>query len=218
LFGDDWIEERGRGIVDAAEMLEWLRDGYWWGGPGETFVVPLGRPATVEDLRITKLKAEIVGGRLVVIGPAGDLPGSAAGSIAVSLHLHARKFGGGRAFGSRVAYLVDLPGRQAICPDAAWHAGQPGDSFPRGAPAFAVEVRDEPDDGPEFEARFAVKRADYFAAGTQVVWDVDVMREHVVRVYRASDPEHPAVYHRGEVAEAEPAVPGWTMPVDEMYE
>lgn len=204
--------------MDAAEVLERLRDGIWWGGPGETFAVPLGRPATVDDLRLTKLKAEIVGGRLVVIGPAGDLPGRAAGNIVFSLHLHARQHGGGRAFGARVVYLVDLPGRQAICPDASWHAGEPGDSFPRAAPAFAVEVRDAPDFGSEFETRFAARCADYFAAGTKVVWDVDVIREHVVRVYRADDPELPAVYHRGEIAEAEPAVPGWTMPVDEMYE
>ena len=33
-----------------------------------------------------------------------------------------------------------------------------------------------------------------------------------VRVYRSSDPLHPQVYHRGEMAEAEPAVPGWSMP------
>jgi len=59
------------------------------------------------------------------------------------------------------------------------------------------------------ERRLASKRADYFAAGTRVVWDVDVLREEVVRVYRASDPATPTVYHKGDRAEAEPAVPGW---------
>jgi Uma2 family endonuclease len=53
--------------------------------------------------------------------------------------------------------------------------------------------------------------------GTMVVWDVDVLREGLVRVYRADDPEHPTVYRRGELAEAEPAVPGWTMAVDELF-
>ena len=33
----------------------------------------------------------------------------------------------------------------------------------------------------------AAKRADYFRAGALVVWDVDVLRERLVRVYRASD-------------------------------
>jgi Uma2 family endonuclease len=63
----------------------------------------------------------------------------------------------------------------------------------------------------------AGKRAEYFEAGTQVVWDVDVLKDQVVRVYRADDPENPAVYHRGEIAEADPTAPGWTMPVDELF-
>ncbi len=56
-----------------------------------------------------------------------------------------------------------------------------------------------------------------FAAGTLVVWDVDLLSEEVVRVYRASSPIKPAVYRRGEVAEAEPGPPGWTLAVDELF-
>ncbi len=63
----------------------------------------------------------------------------------------------------------------------------------------------------------AKKRADYFAAGTQVVWDVDLLSEEVVRVYCASDPDNAYVYRRGETAQAEPAVPGWTMAVDDLF-
>ena len=63
----------------------------------------------------------------------------------------------------------------------------------------------------------AAKRADYFAAGTLVVWDVDVLENHVVRVYRAADPEHPMAYRRGEHAEAEPALPDWSMPVEDLF-
>src|SRR5437868_1984057 len=37
-----------------------------------------------------------------------------------------------------------------------------------------------------------------------------------LRVYRASDPDNPTLYRRGEIAEAEPAVPGWRMPVDDL--
>ena len=64
----------------------------------------------------------------------------------------------------------------------------------------------------------ADKRADYFAAGTLVVWDVDLMAEDVIRKYNASAPDHLIVYRRGEIADAEPAVPGWTMLVDELFE
>jgi Uma2 family endonuclease len=63
----------------------------------------------------------------------------------------------------------------------------------------------------------ARKRRDYFAAGTLVVWDVDLLGDDVVRVYRASDRDNPTIYRRGEIAEAEPAVPGWRMLVDEIF-
>ena len=64
----------------------------------------------------------------------------------------------------------------------------------------------------------AHKRADYSAAGTQVVWDVDVLREELIRAYRATAPDTPTVYRRGEMAEAAPALPGWSFPVDEIFE
>jgi Uma2 family endonuclease len=93
--------------------------------------------------------------------------------------------------------------------------GGRGGKFLGGAPIFAVEVRSEGDDGPAAEREMAAKRRDYFAAGAQVVWDVDVLRSEVVRVYRATDPDNPKFYRRGELPEAEPAVPGWTMPVED---
>jgi Uma2 family endonuclease len=89
--------------------------------------------------------------------------------------------------------------------------------FHKGAPAFAVEFRSENDYGPAEERKMAAKRADCFAAGTQVVWDVDLMSEDVVRACRAEDPDHPTVYRRGDTAEAELAVPGWSMPVDDLF-
>jgi Uma2 family endonuclease len=62
----------------------------------------------------------------------------------------------------------------------------------------------------------AAKRDDYFAAGTQVVWDVDPEAETVAG-YRAADLAHPVVFRQGETADAEPAVPGWRMTVDDIF-
>jgi Uma2 family endonuclease len=90
-------------------------------------------------------------------------------------------------------------------------------SFIQGAPAFAAEVRSEGDYGPRAEEEMARKRADCFAAGTLVVWDVDLLGEDVVRVHRASSSE-PTICRRGQLAEAEPAVPGWRPSVDELFE
>jgi Uma2 family endonuclease len=89
--------------------------------------------------------------------------------------------------------------------------------FFEGAPVFAAEVRSEGDYGPAAEIEMAAKRADYFAAGTLVVWDVDLLGDDVVRVYRSTAPGTPTVYRRGDTAEAEPAVPGWRMPVDDLF-
>lgn len=62
------------------------------------------------------------------------------------------------------------------------------------------------------------KRADYFAAGTLIVWDVDLLSDDVIRSYSASDPTRPNVFRRGETANAERAVPGWSIAVDEMVD
>jgi len=203
----------------GVSVLEVIEDDNWLWEAGEIITVPLGRPATIDDLRRTKLKAEIVDGELQVIGPSGGTPGIAGGNILISLHTHERRHGGGEAFGARLAYILDLPHRQSICPDVSWYTGLPGGAdYPRGAPVFAVEVRDEIDFGDEAERRMTAKRADYFAAGTQVVWDVDVIHEKLIRAYRANDPDHAVVYRRGEVADAEPAVPGWRFAVGELFD
>ena len=90
--------------------------------------------------------------------------------------------------------------------------------FLEGAPVLAVEIRRENAYGPAAEKAMAEKRADYFAAGTLVVWDVDLLSADVIKVYRASDPESPTIYRHGDIAEAETAVPGWRMAVDDLFE
>src|SRR5919199_975393 len=58
----------------------------------------------------------------------------------------------------------------------------------------------------------------YFEAGTQIVWDVDLQSEAVVQKYTADNPHLRTVFRRGEVADAEPAVPGWRLAVDNLFE
>ena len=88
--------------------------------------------------------------------------------------------------------------------------------FVEGAPAFAAEVRSENDYGPAAESEIAAKIADYFAAGTSVVWDVDLLGDDVVRKYTADQPNNPTVFRRGDIADAEPAVPAWRLAVDKL--
>ncbi len=176
--------------------------------------------ATIDDLYQVEEhgKAELVHGEVVRRSPTGDSPSRASGTIYVNLRQYERSVGGGFAYPDNAGFLVTLPHRQSFSPDAAFYTGKrTGMKFLEGAPIFAVEVRSEGDYGPTAEREMAQKRTDYFAAGTQVVWDVDLLAVEVVRVYRANDPHTPTCYRRGEHAEAEPALPGWRLPVDELF-
>jgi Uma2 family endonuclease len=173
----------------------------------------------IDALSHEKGKAEIVDGRIVRMSPAGLRHGRASTAIASSLRSHERRHGGGYAVGDNVGFLVNLPSRQSFSPDAAWHTREAqGLDFAQGAPAFAVEIRSKADYGPAAEGEIAAKRAEYFAAGTLVVWDVDLVGEFAIRAYRAASPDTVTAYRRGDVAEAEPAVPGWRFSVDELFE
>jgi Uma2 family endonuclease len=173
----------------------------------------------IDALSQEKGKAEIVDGRIVRMSPAGGLPGKASLAIASSLRGHGRAHGGGHAFADNAGFLVDLPSRQSFSPDAAWYTGSVVEMrVLEGAPAFAVEIRSESDYGPLAENEIRTKRAEYFAAGTLVVWDVDLLGEITIRAYRAASPDTVTAYRRGDVAEAEPAVPGWRFPVAELFE
>jgi Uma2 family endonuclease len=174
--------------------------------------------ATLEDLYKVDGKAELINGEIVHMPPTGGIPNYAAREIFVSLRDYERRTKSGYAVTDNAAFTVNLPHRKSFSPDAAFYTGgEPTMKFFEGAPVFAAEVRSEGDYGPKAEEKMTKKRADYFAAGTRVVWDVDLLSETPVRVYRASDPDNPTPYRRGEVAEAEPALPGWTMPVDDLF-
>lgn len=174
--------------------------------------------ATIDDLYAVEGKAELVNGEIDLIVPTGGVPGHAGGKIYRRLAEYEERVGSGYAFPDNVGFTVTLPHRESFSPDAAWYTGDlRGGEFLQGAPALAVEVRSENDYGPAAERTIAQKCADYFASGTLVVWDVDVLRDQTIRVYRASSPDNPTVYRRGDSVDAEPAVPGWRLPVDDLF-
>jgi Uma2 family endonuclease len=183
------------------------------------------RKATIEDLYHVPEKAEIVNGEIVRYMATGRLPGYAADEVFVSLRQYAKQQRDGSiAVGDNKAFYVRLPNRTSFSPDAAYYVGpNSGMKFYEGAPVFAVEVRSENDYGLTAEVEMAAKRRDYFAAGTQAVWDVDLLAEDgapVVRKYtEASGADNPsAAFRRGEIADALPALPGWSMSVNDLFE
>jgi Uma2 family endonuclease len=176
--------------------------------------------ATLADLARVDGKAELIGGMVVPLMPTGFHPGRIGGRIFRSLDDHARQTGHGVALPDNVGFAVPelSSGRESFAPDASLFVGRlPDDEmdFIDGPPTLAVEVRSKGDYGDAAEEAMAAKRADYFEAGTSVVWDVDPIAA-CIRVYRTTAPDHPDVFVAGQVADAEPAVPGWRVAVDEI--
>ena len=181
--------------------------------------VPTKTEALIAELYQTEEKAEIINGEVVKFLSTGGDPGYAGDVIFISLFNFSKANKFGRAVGDNKAFLVDLPGRKSFSPDAAFYTGtNPGMKFYDGAPVFAVEVRSENDYGKAAERNMAEKRLDYFAAGTLVVWDVNLLSDETIKSYRADNPNRPHIFRRSEVANAEPAVPGWTIAIDSLFD
>ncbi len=177
--------------------------------------------ATVDDLLRVRGKAELIGGRIVEFPPGGFATIRAAGRISRAMEEWAERRGGGFAFAGMMGFMVPelSSGRESFCPDAAFFDG-PMPARPMrfldAPPTFAVEVRSEGDHGPAADREIADKRADYFEAGTLVVWDVDPVAKEI-RSYRSDAPDSPTISRPGDSADAEPAVPGWRVAVDRVF-
>ena len=179
------------------------------------------RRATLDDLLKVDGKAELIGGKVVHYMATGHRPNRVAGRIYRSLDDHAEATGRGVVYTDSVGFAVpELPsGRESFSPDASYYVGPLPVNLMRfieGPPTFAVEVRSENDYGNAAEEEMAAKRADYFQAGTLVVWDVDPIAE-TVRKYLPSSPDRPIQFNRGDQADGEPAVPGWRILVDRIF-
>ena len=174
----------------------------------------------VEALMRTEGKAEIVDGKVVEQMPTGKTPNRAAGRIYAALLRYEENTGNGIAFTDNAGFWCGLPSRKFFSPDAAFYTGTESDDemgFLPEPPIFAVEVRSEHDYGRRAEAAIAQKIRDYFEAGTQIVWDVDLRNEEVIAKFTAPDADNPQFFRRGEIADAGQAVPGWTLDVNAIF-
>ena len=178
--------------------------------------------ATLDDLMKVDGKAELISGRIVTFMPNGYLPGKIAQRITASLTKYTEAGAFGEAIADSVAYGFDKPlpsGRQSFCPDSSFFTGRVVPThmgFIRGFPIFAVEVRSASDYDPSADREYEEKRHDYFTAGTEIVWDVDPIAR-TIHAYRAGDPASPTVYRVGDIADAEPVLPGWRLNVTELF-
>ena len=166
--------------------------------------------ATLDDLHREPGKAELVGGRIVTFMSTGRLMSD-----------FVERLGHGETYGDNVGYAVpELPsGRESFSPDVSYFDGSEQDDemdFIQGAPTFAVEVRSKDGYGPTAESALADNRADYFAAGTKTVWDVDSKKE-CIHAYSVANPGVRRTFRRDDIADAEPALPGWRVPINSIF-
>lgn len=177
--------------------------------------------ATIDDLYRVEGKAELINGEVVELGMTGFTPAMVSGYIFRKLDDFVDSTGRGFAATDGLGFRIpESPeGRESFAPDCSycdWEKPRGSMKFVEGAPTLAVEVRSENDYGKTPEREMADKRAEYFEAGTKVVWDVDPVNE-VIRVYKAASPTTPEEYRAGQFAEAEPALPGWTLDVEWLF-
>lgn len=177
--------------------------------------------ATLADLAKADGKAELIAGRIVPLMATGFRPNRIAARIFRSLDDFAAATGTGFAFTDNMGFAVTelISGRESFSPDASFHPGPPPANdmtFVEGAPVFAVEVRSDSDYGRAAETALASKRADYFEAGAQVVWDVDPVA-NIIRSFTVQSPTKPIEFTPDTHAHAGQAVPNWVIDVEQLF-
>ena len=176
------------------------------------------RPTTADELLAMPydgFRYELVRGELRRMSPAGHSHGECAMSIGVSLGAHVRANRLGKTYAAETGFMLGPDHVRA--PDVAFVRGERADAarntqgyFP-GPPDLAVEVvsaRDRP-------AAVDEKIADWLAAGVPAVIVVNPL-DRAVKIHRS--PAGVVTLTADDVLEVDDVVPGWRMPVREMFE
>ena len=180
--------------------------------------------ATTEQLVTTEellnmpddgFRYELVRGELRQMPPAGTDHGAYAENVSFSLSTHARANDLGRMYIAETGFRlssdhVRVPDTAFVRRERVKPTGEMPGFFP-GAPDLAVEVISPSDTYSEVEE----KVADWLDAGTRAVVVVDP-RRRTVKVHRSVTDA--AVLTEADTLAVEDVVPGWEMPVREIFE
>ena len=169
------------------------------------------------DMPDDGFRYELVRGELRKMPPAGFQHGRISLRVGRRLDEFAEKNGLGWVCGADTGFILGSNPDHVRAPDAAFIRQERVDAtaerqgFFSGPPDIAIEVISPNDRYTEVEE----KVADYLAAGTPVVIVVNP-RRRTVRVHRPrSDTVELA---EADTLEVDDVVPGWRMPVGEMFE
>jgi Uma2 family endonuclease len=160
---------------------------------------------------------ELVRGEVTRMAPAGQRHGRIAMNLATSLNASVRAQGLGVVYAAETGFLLATTPDTVRAPDVAFvsrerltRQGEVEGYWP-GAPDLVVEVISPTDRYADVED----KLVDWLAAGARLVVVVNP-RKQVVTLYRSFT--QIAVLGLWETLEAPDVVPGWALPVDEVFQ
>lgn len=176
-------------------------------------------PVTADELLAMPddgLRRELVDGEVFVTPPPGEEHGAIAAEILVSLGSHVRAHGLGRVFAAETGYRIGSNPDTVMAPDAAFVSRERIEQvaisrgYRVGAPDLAVEVVSPGDSFVEVEA----KVARWLAAGCRMVVVVNPARR-AATVYRSR--ADIVLLTAGDVLDGGDVVPGWTLPLADLF-
>ncbi len=159
---------------------------------------------------------ELIAGQLEVMSPAKPRHGRIVGRLTGPLEEYVRARGLGEVYGAETGFLLGRNPDTVRGPDVAFvrrervqAVGDTDDWWP-GAPDLAAEVM-SPDDT---YRKVRQKARAWLDAGCRMVLVVDP-RRRVVEVYRARD--RVRTLTEADVIDGEEVVPGWSLPVAQLF-
>lgn len=176
-------------------------------------------PVTADDLLALPddgLLHELVDGEVWMTPPPGEEHGILAAEILLSLGGHVRSRGLGRVYAAETGFRISEDPDTVLAPDVAFvrqeriDAAAVGKGYRTGAPDLVVEVASPRDTFATVEAK--VTR--WLSAGCRMVVVVNPERR-AATVYRSRDDI--VLLTEGDVLDGGDVVPGWTLPLREIF-
>jgi len=177
------------------------------------------RPLTADEFLLLPddgMRHELRRGEVTTMVPPGIRHGRVVATIAAKLEGHVAAQGLGSVLAGDPGFRLSRDPDTVRAPDVAFIAqarvdavGLP-DGFWPGAPDVAIEVVSPGDSYSELQE----KALEWLAAGARLVLVVDPRRQ-AVTAYRSA--ERIVELSGGELLDAGDGVPGWSIPVDELF-
>lgn len=176
-------------------------------------------PVTADELLAMPddgLRRELVDGEVSVTPPPGEEHGVVAARILIKLGSHVLAHDLGIVHAAETGFRISENPDTVLAPDAAFVSRERvervgiGKGYRAGAPDLAVEVASPGDSFSEVEA----KVARWLAAGCRMVVVVNPARR-AATVYRSRDDI--VLLTEGDVLDGGGVVPGWTLPLRELF-